>query len=66
MEDDFLNGDIRVVLENTTRMLVLENTTWILVLENTTQMLKKVFKSPKLVVWRLHIPLFVVVSSSIS
>ena len=34
MEDDFLNGDIRVVLENTTRMLVLEN---------TTRMLKKVF-----------------------
>ena len=34
MEEDFLNGDIRVVLENTTRMLVLEN---------TTRMLKKVF-----------------------
>ena len=43
MEDDFLNGDIRVVLENTTWMLVLENTTRMLVLENTTRMLKKVF-----------------------
>ena len=43
MENDFLNGDIHVVLENTTWMLVLENTTWMLVLENTTQMLKKVF-----------------------
>ena len=43
MEDDFLNGDIRVVLENTARMLVLENTTRMLVLENTTWMLKKVF-----------------------
>ena len=42
-EDDFLYGDIRVVLENTTRMLVLENTTRMLVLENTTRMLKKVF-----------------------
>ena len=43
MEDDFLNGDIRVVLENTIRMLVLDNTTRMLVLENTTWMLKKVF-----------------------
>ena len=43
MEDEFLNGDIHVVLENTTRMLVLENTTRMLVLENTTRMLKKVF-----------------------